>query len=119
MNLLHKYIDLEKQRRLLRRDMKIKREAISREVSVDRVGSFGSTYACVQLMDVLGIGMKNKFTQIEVAHCDVFCENDYCPNKYCHMFRKNHRYINSVQLYESVKQAQWNLIKDALKIKKK
>ena len=108
MNLLHKYIDLEKEKISIRRDMKRKREAIS-----------GGTYACVQLMDVLGIGMKNKFTQIEVARCDVFCENDYCPNKYCHMFRKNHRYINSVQLYESVKQAQWNLIKDALKIKKK
>ena len=116
MNLLHKYIDLEKEKISIRRDMKKKRAAITSEMNTDELGS---QKACIQTMDVLGVEVGVKFTQIEVAYCDAFCETDYCPNKYCHMVRKNNRYINSVQLYESVKQAQWNLIKGALKIKKK
>lgn len=119
MNVMQKYIDLEKQKKVIRRDMKQKRDAITCEVSSEEINKFGDDFACVKKMDVLGMGVGCKFTQIEVAYCNAFCENNYCPNAYCRMFRKNNSYINSVNLYETVKQAQWNLIKDALKIKKK
>ena len=116
MNLIQEYLDLQRQKKIVRRDMKEKRTAITCETHTDELGT---QKACVQTMDVLGVGIDAKFTRIEVAYCVYFCENDYCPKKYCHMVRKNYRYINSVQLYESIKQTQWNLIKNALKIKSK
>ena len=119
MNLIQEYLDLQRQKKIVRRDMKEKRTAISRETHAEDIRNFGSNQACIQTIDVLGIGVGSKFTQMEVAQCDAFCENDYCPNRCCHMARKNYRYINSVQLYESIKQTQWNLIKNALKIKSK
>ncbi len=119
MNFVQRYVELEKQKKVIRRDMKQKRKAITREMRTDDVRSFGSNCACVQMIDVLGIGLGCDFTQMEIARCDDFCEDAYCTNRYCYMVRKNHRYINSVQLYESIKKVQWDLIKDALKIKNK
>ena len=117
MKFIEEYADLCKKQKLIRRDMKQRRKVITREMLPEGFGSLGGKYACIQKMDVLGIGLGCDFTQIEIAHCDVFCDDDYCPNKYCHMFRKNHAYIDSVKLYESVKREKLELIKDALKIK--
>lgn len=117
MKFIEKYLDLCGQQKLIRRDIKQKRKAITREMFPASFDALGSDCACVQKMDVLGVGLGCDFTQIEIAHCDNFCDDDYCPYKYCHMFRKNHAYIDSVKLYKSVRQAKWNLIKDTLKFK--
>jgi len=119
MKFIEEYLDLNKKQKLIRRDMQQKRKAITCEISPEGLSTLGSECSCIQKMDALGIGLGLNFTQIEIAFCDVFCDDDYCPNKYCHMCRKNHAYIDSVKLYKSVKQAKRNLIKDALKFKSK
>ena len=114
MNLVQRYLDLQKQKKLIRNDMKKKRVAITRDIYLD---SLDGGHACIQKMDILGIGVGGDFTKREVKYCGLFCENQYCTDKYCRMFQKNNAYINSANLYESVKHAQWDLIKDALNIK--
>ena len=117
MNFIEEYMDLIRKQKLIRKSMKQKRKAITRETLPEGLGSLGSKYACIQKIDVLGIGLGCDFSQIEVARCDFFCDDDYCQSKCCHICRKNHAYIDSVKLYESVKQAKIELIKDVLKIK--
>ena len=119
MNLIQECLDLQRQKKIVRRDMKEKRAAITREMRTEDIRDFGINHACIQTIDVFDIAIGGKFIQMEVAQCDAFCENYYCPNGCCYMARKNYRYINSVQLYESIKQTQGNLIKNALKIKSK
>ena len=114
MKFIEKYLDLCKQQKLIRHDMKQKRDAITDEVASV---NFVSNSSCVHKMDVLGIGMGCKFTQIEIAYCDTFCEDDYCSNKYCKMLRKNHAYIYSVKLLKDIKKAKLDLVKSALKLK--
>lgn len=116
MKVIRDFIELEKQKKEIWCGMKQKREAISDEVYDVQ---FETTSACIHKMDVFGIGTGWSFTQIEFAYCDNFDEHAYCPYRHCFMNRKNHRYINSVQLYDSVKQAQKDLIKDTLKTKNK
>ena len=114
MKFIEEYLDLCKQQKLIRHDMKQRRDAITNEVSgVD----FVSNSSCVHKMDVLGMGIGCKFTQMEIAYCDAFCEDVYCPNKYCYLSRKNHRYINSVKLFRDIKKAKLDLVKSALKLK--
>lgn len=116
MSVIRDFIKLEKQKKEIWRDMKQKRKAISDDTGDVKIEP---TSACVHKMDVFGIGISCAFVQIEFACCDNFNEHAYCPNRHCFMNRKNHSYIYSVQLYDSVKQAQWDLVKDALKTKSK
>ena len=115
MSFIKEYLDLSKKQNSIRRDMKKRRKAISCEILSEEGNTVDNKPACIKKMDILGIGLDINFTRIEIAYCDVFCKNDYCKNRYCRMFRKNNAYINSVKLYESIRQAKWKLIKDTLK----
>lgn len=116
MSFWTQYRELRKQCKDAYRDMQNKRSQIicsGRDINTqDNV--------CLKVYPFPVFGMLNDDTikTIELDHCGMFVDNKYCPCNECEMSKKNHEYIDAVKLYRSVESAKWNLVKDALKLRK-
>ena len=115
MNFFQRYADLQKQKREIRRDMRNKRYAITGNAWVDNP----EDVKCVKQMSMFGFGVGNFFSNIEYERCANFDEEKPCTNYDCVACEKNNSYMNRVDLYNTVKTAQWNLFKETLHLKKR
>jgi hypothetical protein len=114
MNFFEKYADLQKQKRQIRREMRQKREAITCNAWVDNL----EDKKCVKTMSVFGLGVGGFLGASEYERCENFDDEKPCTDYNCILCNKNHAYTNKVDLYNTIKAAQWNLIKEALHLQK-
>ena len=114
MDFFERYIDMEKQKIEIRRKIRQKRAAITHDTLLDGL----EDKICITQMSVFGIGVTGFFSRT-YKYCDNFKKNKPCNDKYCIMYKKNHDYINYIDLRNTVRTAQWNLIKEALHLQKR
>ncbi len=115
MSFLAKFWNLRKQKIAAYNDMQKKFSAVTGAV----YDGGESKVTCVKHTPVYSIGVGNNSVDVNVCFCDMFCENDYCPNLNCPMYQKNHEYIDAKKAYKLARTNQWNLVKDALKLKRR
>ena len=117
MGFIKEYRNLQKQKRAAYSDMQEKRN----HIMCTGYDITTQDDVCLKLspFPVFGVLFDSGITQtLELDHCGMFYNNDYCTNLGCRMCRKNHEFIDSVKVYQSIKAAQRNLVKNTMKFKK-
>ena len=113
MDFFERDIDMEKQKTEIRRKSRQKRAAITHDVWLDGL----EDKICITQMSVFGLGVTGFFNKT-YKYCDNFKKKEPCDDKYCMFRKKNHDYINYIDLRNTIRAAQWNLIKEALHLQK-
>lgn len=109
MNLIQQYMDLRKQTKAAYRDMQNKRSQII--CSGRDINTQDNVCLKVYPFPVFGMLIDDSVKTIELDHCTMFYENEYCSYLNCAMCQKNHEYIDSIKSYNRAKAAQRNFVK--------
>lgn len=115
MSFIKQFIELQKQKKALRNDVNQKRAAITQTV----YDGIEVEKTCIENIPVINVNGINGTMEIHVKYRDCFVDGECCKDQSCRMWQKNNAYNNANELYKTVKSAQWQLVKDALKIRKK
>lgn len=119
MSFWTQYLELRKRKKAAYRDMLKKRD----EISCSGIPEQDDVvpYVCLKEFPFPVIGVldcDNRVRKIELEHCGMFSDDNYCGCQECEMFQKNHDYVDAVKAYKAVKIAKQNFVKSALKLKK-
>lgn len=111
MKFMERYLELQKQKKLLKRDVVQKRNAISGVVFEEGE----QIKSCIKHMPVVNAG------DVAIINlcCESFCDGVVCQNQNCVMWQKNREYNDAKNKYQDVMASQRDLIRDLLKVRKK
>lgn len=115
MSFIKQFLDLQKQKKALRQDVEQKRNVITCTlydgIELDKF--------CIKHIPVINFASSDTSMEIKIDHCEFFCDGGCCQNQSCRLWPKNNAYNDAKELYDSVKSAQWNLVKGVFKFRKK